>query len=138
MAPLFQARAQVDNAFLGHAADAHAELFEFGDGVQDQAGFSTEAVELVDEELIELAAPGVVENLAAFRTPIQRDGPGNAVIGVKAGNREAVQLTVALSKLALRHDGLALALLLGTDADVNGNGHGDSLGLQVAPLASTT
>jgi hypothetical protein len=43
-----------------------------------------------------------------------------------------VQLAVSFPELDLRADGLALSLLLGADADVNGYGH------QVPSFASTT
>ena len=61
----------VNMSFLGH-------------GVQDQPGLAPEPVELVDEELIELAVPGVLEDLGAFRPALQGDGAGNDVVGVDA------------------------------------------------------
>ena len=91
--------------------------------VQDQPGFGPEPVELVDEELIELAVPGVLEDLAAFRPALQGDGAGNAVVGVDAVRGQVVQLTVAFPELDLRPDGLALSLLFGADAGVNGGRH---------------
>jgi hypothetical protein len=37
-------------------------FFQFGDGFQDQARVAAESVELVNEKLIELAAPGSMED----------------------------------------------------------------------------
>jgi hypothetical protein len=52
---------------LGHAPDTDADFFEFGHPIQDQTGFPPQAVELVEQELIELSEPSVFEDLATFR-----------------------------------------------------------------------
>jgi hypothetical protein len=73
--------------------------------------------------LIELAVPGVLEDLAAIRPALQGDGAGNAVVGEDAAGGQVVQLAVAFPELDLRPDGLALSLHFGADAGVNGYGH---------------
>src|SRR5438093_9987409 len=40
--------------WLGHALHDHAEVFELLDCVEDQARLAAQAIELVDEDLIEL------------------------------------------------------------------------------------
>ena len=62
---------------MRHTAEADAELLEFGDGVQDQSGLAPEPVDLVNQELIELAEPGVSENMAAVGEACRRKDPRN-------------------------------------------------------------
>jgi hypothetical protein len=93
--------------------------------------------------LIELAEPGIPENLRAVRAILKGNGPGDAIVGVDAVDSEVVQQAVARPKLTLGCDGLALALFLCADAQVRGDGHGwDFLrrvrGLSLDPVPTTT
>ena len=45
---------------FGHAANPHAVLFQLRNGIQDQAGVAAEPVQLVNKELIEFPAAGVL------------------------------------------------------------------------------
>ena len=59
-----------------------------------------EPVELVDEQRIELALPGILQEPAAFRPLMQRDGARYAVVRVDLRHFQPVQLTVLIQKLA--------------------------------------
>ena len=109
---------------LGHAPDAHSQLLQFGDGVQNQARLAAEPVQLVNQKLVEFAKPGITQDLTAFWPLLQRDCAGNAIVSIDAIHRKAVQRAVPLREVALRVDGLALALFVGTDAEISGYGHG--------------
>jgi hypothetical protein len=70
--------------------------------------------------------------LVTLWAEFQRNRPGNAVVGIKTVHHEAVEVAIALPKLDLCLDRLALSLLFRTDADVNRKGH------QGVPVVSTT
>jgi hypothetical protein len=67
---------------LGHATDAHADLFEFCDRVEDQPGFTPQAVQFIHKDLIKLAAPGIPEELAACGSQFQWHGTGNTIVRI--------------------------------------------------------
>jgi hypothetical protein len=58
--------------FLRHAADTHTVLFELANRVQDQPRVSAEAIQAVDQDLIELAQAGVSEKPATSRSLLHR------------------------------------------------------------------
>src|SRR5262249_1647176 len=63
---------------------------------------------------------------------VQRDRAGDAIIDVLARDRDLVQVAVAVEEVELRLDGLALRLVLGADAGVEGDaGVGGSLRLHI-------
>src|ERR1700678_2248055 len=100
-------------------------------GVQDKPRFTSKPVKLVHQQLIELPEPGVSQNLTALRSLIQRDGPGDPVIGIDSEDWQLVESAEAITEFVLRFDGLALALLFGRNAGINGYWHNRSSVLEV-------
>ena len=103
--------------------DAHAALFQFGDGLQSKASIAAQAVEAIDQELIKAVQAGIGEDAGASRTEVKGHCAGDSIIGINGADVELVQSAEAFGELALGGDGLALALLLGGDAQVEGDGH---------------
>ena len=50
--------------FLGHATHTHIAFFEFVDRVQDLPSVSAQAIQFVDQDLIDLLETGVAEHAA--------------------------------------------------------------------------
>jgi len=65
-----------------------------------------------------------MQDLAAFRPLLKRNSTGDAIVGVDAVNRQAVECTIPLREVALRVNGLTLALFVGADTKISGYGHG--------------
>jgi hypothetical protein len=108
---------------LGEALDAHAMLFQFGDGLQGEARSAAEPIQAKDEELIEAVQAGVGEDAGAGGTGVKRQSAGDPIVGVDGADRKLVQGAVAFGKFALGGDGLTLALFFGGDAQIEGDGH---------------
>src|ERR1019366_4528857 len=104
-----------------YAADAHAVLFQFGYRVEDQTGLAAESIQLEDQKLIELPLPGSLQGALAGRTGLHRHRPRNAVVGEDLADGQSMQFAVPMAELALRNDGLPLALFFGANSQVKGN-----------------
>jgi hypothetical protein len=83
-------------------------------------------------------AAGIVEQLMTSGSGVQRDGAGDAVVGVHFMDGELVQVAVALGEIALSLDGLTFALLLGADAQIDGYRHTGIPACVAASILRTT
>jgi hypothetical protein len=61
---------------------------------------------------------GGLQKPSSSRSLFERYGPGYAVVGVQLENWKLMEIAVPLPEIALRHDGLTLALFLRAHAEV--------------------
>ena len=92
--------------------------------IQDQARLAAEAIQLENQELIELPLPGSFKHALACGTGFNRHRPGDTVVGEDLEDGQPMEFAVPLAELALRKDGLPLALFFCADSKVKGNAHG--------------
>src|SRR5690349_10273206 len=69
--------------WLRHALDDNAEVFKFLDCVEDQSGLSSESIDLVDEDLVELSCASVLDQALSFPTLVDGDNSANAVVRIE-------------------------------------------------------
>jgi hypothetical protein len=106
---------------LGGALQGHATVLQPVVGVDNDQEGPAEPIQPADEERGELVLLGILEEPPTFWSLVQRDGARYAVIGVDLSRFQAVEAAVFLKELALYLDGFAVALLLGGNAQVQGD-----------------
>jgi hypothetical protein len=110
---------------LGGAPDRDAGRVQVVVGVEQGSEVPPEPVQAVDQDAAEAAVPGVGQQPPSGRALGERDGAGDAVVHVDAGDGQLVQVAVAArgSRSACL-DRLALGLVLGGDPCIAGDGLG--------------
>jgi hypothetical protein len=81
------------------------------------------AIQSIDQQLIEAVQAGIGENAGAGGPAGQRQGAGDAIIGVDGADLDMVESAVTFGELPLGGDGLAFALFFGGDTEVEGDRH---------------
>jgi hypothetical protein len=76
---------------LAQTLDAHATAFHFGDGFQGEAGIAAQAVQAIDQELIEAVQAGVGKDARTGGTQMEGERAGDAVIGVDGAHAELME-----------------------------------------------
>jgi hypothetical protein len=96
-------------------------LFQFGDGLQGEAGIAAQTIQAIDDQLIKAVEAGIGEDASTGGAGVERHRTGNAIVGVDGANGKPVKGAVAIGELALGGDGLAFALFLGGNAEETAN-----------------
>ena len=75
----------------GKALDAHAAHFQFGCGFQRETGFAAQAIQFVDQQLIEAVEAGIGQDAGTSGAARQGQDAGDPLIGVDGADDELVE-----------------------------------------------